>query len=363
MTRRTPLYDVHVELGASLIDFAGWSMPVRYDSDLAEHHAVRQRAGLFDLSHMGEIEVVGPDAADALDHAFVGAASRIKVGRARYSMLCAEDGGVLDDVIIYRRDEQRYLVVANAANADVVLTAVRDRAADSDAEVVDAGPDTALIALQGPAAAGVLAGLGVQGLDHLRYYAGIDVDVAGHAVFLARTGYTGEDGFELFVAAEHATEMWWALLDAGRSAEVVPAGLACRDTLRLEAGMPLYGNELGPDRTPFDAGMGRVIAFDTDFVGKDALQAVADAGPRDALVGLTAEGRRAPRSGYEVQAPDGTAVGTVTSGVLSPTLGIPIAMAYVVREQAEPGTELAVDVRGRGLPVEVVELPFYRRPG
>jgi aminomethyltransferase len=361
MTRTTPLHDVHVDRGATMVDFAGWSMPVRYDSDLAEHHAVRQRAGLFDLSHMGEIEVTGPDAAAALDRAFVGNLSKVKVGRAKYSMLCAEDGGVLDDVIVYRRDDDRYLVVANAANADVVLAAVRDRAAGSNAEVVDAGPDTALIALQGPAAAGILAGLGVQGLDDLRYYAGSDVEVASRKVFLARTGYTGEDGFELFVAAEYAVELWQVLLDAGRDVEVVPCGLACRDTLRLEAGMPLYGNELGPDRTPFDAGMGRVIAFDTDFVGKEALQVVADAGPTDVLVGLTAEGRRAPRSGYPVQTTDGTAVGTVTSGALSPTLERPIAMAYVAKEHGEPGTRLEVDVRGRALPVEVVELPFYRR--
>jgi aminomethyltransferase len=361
MSRTTPLHDVHVDLGATMVDFAGWSMPVRYDSDLAEHHAVRQRAGLFDLSHMGEIEVAGPDAAGALDRAFVGNLSKVKVGRAKYSMLCAEDGGVLEDVIVYHHGNDRYLVVANAANADVVLDALRDRAAASDAEVVDTGADTALLALQGPAAAGILEGLGVPGLDELRYYAGSDVEVAGKPVFLARTGYTGEDGFELFVAAEDAAELWQVLLDAGRDAAVVPCGLACRDTLRLEAGMPLYGNELGPDRTPFDAGMGRVVAFDTDFVGKDALQAVADAGATDVLVGLVADGRRAPRSGYPVQGSDGTTVGTVTSGALSPTLERPIAMAYVAREHGEVGTSLQVDVRGRPLPVEVVALPFYRR--
>ena len=362
MTRQTPLHDVHLELNATLTDFAGWSMPVRYDSDLAEHHAVRQHAGLFDLSHMGEIEVVGPEAGVALDRALVGAASRIKVGKARYSMLCAEDGGVLDDLIVYRRDEDRYLVVANAANADTVLSALNERAEGSDAEVADTSAQTALIALQGPAAAGVLAGLGVSEIDDIRYYAGNDVEVAGIATFLARTGYTGEDGFELFVAAEHAVTMWWALLEAGRSAEVVPAGLACRDTLRLEAGMPLYGNELGPDRTPFDAGMDRVIAFDTDFVGKAALERVSEVGASEKLVGLTAEGRRAPRSGYAVQTGEGATVGEITSGALSPTLGLPIAMAYVANDHAEPGTKLAVDVRGRPLPAEVVELPFYRRP-
>ncbi len=359
--KRTPLHEVHVELGATLTDFAGWSMPLRYDSDLAEHHAVRQRAGLFDLSHMGELELTGPGAAAALDHALVGKASAITVGRARYSMLCAEDGGVLDDLVVYRRGEERYLVVANAANAEVVRRELVARADGFDTEVVDRSEETALIALQGPAASGVLAAMGLSGLDELRYYAGIDTDVLEHRVWLARTGYTGEDGVELFVPADEAADLWYGLLEAGRSAEVVPAGLACRDTLRLEAGMPLYGHELGPDRTPFDAGLGRIVAFDTDFVGKEALEEVARTGPTETLVGLTAEGRRAPRAGYPVLDGD-TPIGTVTSGVLSPTLGVPIAMAYVPVDRAEVGTALAVDVRGRPLPVEIVELPFYRRP-
>ncbi len=362
MTRQTPLHDVHVQLGATLTDFAGWSMPVRYDSDLAEHHAVRQHAGLFDLSHMGEIEVYGPDAAAGLDGALVGALSEVAVGRAKYTLLCAHDGGVLDDLIVYRRGEDRYLVVANAANASMVCAALTDRLDHLDAEVVDRSHETALVALQGPAAAGVLTTLGVEGLDDLRYYAGIDVEVAGHPTFLARTGYTGEDGFELFVPRETVVEVWWAVMEAGRSAEVVPAGLACRDTLRLEAGMPLYGHELSTEHSPFAAGLGRVIAFDTDFVGREALEAQRDEGVGTRLVGLTGEGRRAPRAGYAVQTPDGATIGEVTSGALSPTLGVPIAMAYVDAEHAEPGTKLNVDVRGRALPVATVSLPFYRRP-
>lgn len=359
--RTTPLHDVHVALGATLTDFAGWSMPVRYDSDLAEHHAVRQRAGLFDLSHMGEIEVTGPQAGEALDHALVGALSRVAVGRAKYSMLCADDGGVLDDLVTYRLEEERYLVVANAANADVVYRELVARAENFDATVTDTSSAVALLALQGPAAAGVLTSMGVTEHDDLRYYAGTRADVASLPVLLARTGYTGEDGFELFVDAGRAVELWEALHEAGRTAEVVPAGLACRDTLRLEAGMPLYGQELGPDRTPFHAGLGRIVAFDTDFVGRDALQRVADQGPTEVLVGLASEGRRAPRAGYPILDGD-QQVGQVTSGALSPTLGIPIAMGYVPVDRAEPGTGLSVDVRGRPLPVEVVEPPFYRRP-
>lgn len=364
MSRRTPLHEVHRRLGATLTDFAGWSMPVRYDSDLAEHHAVRQRAGLFDLSHMGEVEVTGPQAAEALDHALVGDLLKVADGRAKYTMLCAEDGGVLDDLVVYHRAPDHYLVVPNAANAGTVVAALRRRCAPFDATVTDRGAETALLALQGPAAAGVLATMGVGGLDELRYYAGREQNVADTPVWLARTGYTGEDGFELFVAASRAETLWEAVHEAGRVAEVVPAGLACRDTLRLEAGMPLYGHELTADRTPIDAGFGRIIALATgrDFVGRDALRAAEEAGPAQHLVGLLADGRRAPRAGYTVHDATGTAIGAITSGALSPTLGVPIAMAYVDVGHEHPGTTVTVDVRGTPLPAEVVELPFYRRP-
>ncbi len=363
MSRRSPLHDVHERLGATMTDFAGWSMPVRYDSDLAEHHAVRQRAGLFDLSHMGEVVVTGPQAADALDHAFVGDLTKVAMGRAKYTMLCAQHGGVLDDVVVYHRDVDRYLVVANAANVAVVRTELERRCAPFDAEVADHSDATALIALQGPASAQILTGMGVPGLADLRYYAGMEARVADVPVWLARTGYTGEDGFELYADAQRAEPLWDALHDAGRIAEVVPAGLACRDTLRLEAGMPLYGQELSVDRTPFDAGLGRIVNLSSrGFVGRDALVAAKAAGSAQRLVGLTTEGRRAPRTGYPVLAPDGAAVGEVTSGALSPTLGIPIAMAYVDVDHTEVGTPLQVDVRGTAMPATVVETPFYRRP-
>lgn len=364
MIRRTPLHDVHVELGATLVDFAGWSMPVRYDSDLAEHHAVRQRAGMFDLSHMGEIEVFGPDAASGLDHALTGGLSAIDVGRAKYSLLCDDEGGVMDDVIVYRRDDERFYVVANAANAETVVAALADRLAHLDAEVIDRSPETALIAVQGPASVQVLTNVGVSvdTLDQLRPSRGIDIEVAGHQAFLARTGYTGEDGFELYVANDAATPLWWALTEAGGSVEMAPAGLACRDTLRLEAGMPLYGQELSRERTPIEAGLGRVVDLDTDFVGRDALKGIDDQGTDVRLVGLVGEGRRAPRTGYAVQTPSGDTVGEVTSGALSPTLGVPIAMAYVSTGWSQPDTELTVDVRGKPHEVKVTTLPFYRRP-
>lgn len=359
--KKTPLHAVHAEYGASFTDFAGWSMPVRYSSELAEHRAVREAAGQFDLSHMGEIEVTGAKAAQALDYALVGNLSTLKVGRARYTMLCDTDGGVLDDLVVYRLSEQRYLVVANAGNTAVVADALRERAGTFDVEVVDASERTALIAVQGPASAAIVAEATGADLDSLRYFASMPAAVDGTDVLLARTGYTGEDGFELFVDAEAAVPTWRRIAEAGASHGLSPAGLACRDTLRLEAGMPLYGNELSRELTPFHAGLGRTVKFDKpgDFVGRTALENKRD--PEKVLVGLRGEGRRAPRHSYRVLNGDDV-VGEVTSGVLSPTLGYPIAMAYVTPEVAEPGTTLAVDIRGRATPVDVVSLPFYQRP-
>lgn len=356
---RTALYDVHKGLDALFTDFAGWEMPVRYGSELAEHRAVREAAGLFDLSHMGEIEVSGRQAAAALDHALVGDLSSVKVGRARYTMMCAADGGVLDDLVVYRLDEERFLVVANAANVGVVTAELMRRAGSFDAEVVDRSAEIALIAVQGPRAADIVGTVTDADLSTLKYYASTPAKAVGHEILLARTGYTGEDGFELFVPAAKAVELWRALAEAGAPAGLVPAGLACRDTLRLEAGMPLYGNELSAELTPFAANLGRVVKFDKpDFVGKAGLERRRDSDR--VLVGLRGTGRRAPRHGYRVLDGEREA-GVVTSGALSPTLGYPVAMAYVRKELSEPGTSLTVDIRGRIEPVEVVPLPFYRR--
>jgi aminomethyltransferase len=365
--RRTALDAVHRILGATMTDFAGWDMPLRYGSERDEHQAVRTRAGLFDLSHMGEITVTGPQAGQALDHALVGHLSALAVGKARYTMICAPDGGILDDLIVYRLAEQRYLIVANASNAQTVLDTVAVRAAEFDAQVTDDRDAYALLAVQGPAAPGILKSLTDADLDGLRYYAGLPGTVAGVSALIARTGYTGEDGFELFVAPADAEPLWKALLAAGADAGLVPCGLSCRDTLRLEAGMPLYGHELTAQVTPFDAGLGRVVKFDKsgDFVGREALTAAAaraaDIPPRK-LVGLIAEGRRVPRAGYTVTDASGAVVGEVTSGAPSPTLGVPIAMAYVDAAHAAPGTEgVAVDIRGSREPYRVVALPFYQR--
>lgn len=364
--RRTALDATHRALGATMTDFAGWDMPLRYGSEREEHVAVRTRAGLFDLSHMGEITVTGPQAAELLNFALVGNIGTVKPGRARYTMICREDGGILDDLIVYRLEEAEYMVVANASNAQVVLDALTERAAGFDAEVRDDRDAYALLAVQGPESPGILASLTDADLDGLKYYAGLPGTVAGVPALIARTGYTGEDGFELFVKPEHAVGLWQALTGAGEAAGLIPCGLSCRDTLRLEAGMPLYGNELSTALTPFDAGLGRVVKFEKegDFVGRAALTEAAERAasrPPRVLVGLVAEGRRVPRSGYRVVA-GGEVIGEVTSGAPSPTLGRPIAMAYVDPAHAAPGTEgVGVDIRGSHEPYEVVALPFYKR--
>lgn len=371
--RRSPLHATHVALAATLVDYAGWRMPLRYSSELAEHRAVREAAGIFDLSHMGEIWVSGPGAGAALDGALVGWLSALDVGRARYTMLCAADGGVLDDLVVYRPGPEEFLVVANAANTAVVAEALRERCAGEGVTVVDGSADTALVAVQGPAAEAIVGAALAEddraAVVALRYYAAVPATVAGVPSMVARTGYTGEDGFELFVPAESADHVWAALASAGQPHGLVPAGLAARDSLRLEAGMPLYGNELDATTTPYDANLGRVVRLDKTgpdgeplpFVGRDALAARAGAQPARVLVGLEGLGRRAGRHGHAVMSGD-VLVGRVTSGAPSPTLGHPVAMAYVTPEVSGPGTDLAVDVRGRVEPVRVAELPFYRRP-
>ena len=360
--RATALREIHEKAGATLVEFAGWLMPLRYDSETAEHKAVREAAGMFDLSHMGEIRLRGPQAAEALDHALVGNLSGLKVGRARYTMITNEDGGVLDDLIVYRLGEEEYLVVANAVNTPVVAPALAERASGFDVEVTDESADYALIAIQGPRSVDVLAPLTDADLDAIRYFAGYEHTVAGEPVLLARTGYTGEDGFEIFIRpAAKAPKVWEALMAQGAEHGLVPAGLSARDTLRLEAGMPLYGQELTAELTPFDAGLGRVVKFDKgDFVGRARLEeASRDTRPRR-LIGLLARGRRPLRRGQEVLR-DGTTVGTITSGAPSPTLGRPIAMAYVDGDLDTTTGAFTVDVRGRNEDVDVVELPFYKR--
>ena len=362
--RQTALIDEHRAAGARLVDFAGWEMPVQYAGILDEHRAVRERAGLFDLSHMGEVWLTGPGAGPALAYALVTDPPRLANGRAHYSMITAADGGIIDDLIVYRLAEERFLVVPNAANREAVVGALGERLAGFDAQLDDASLLTSLVAIQGPLAGGILQPLTSVDLASLKYYAIAEGSVAGIPALVARTGYTGEDGFEVFVEWDQAVPLWQALYSAGQGSGLVPAGLGARDTLRLEAGMPLYGNELGRDGNPYEAGLGRVVKLDKpgDFVGRGALESVSQSGPERSLVGLAVRGRQVARHGHEVLAPgqDGP-IGTVTSGAPSPTLGMPIAMAYVPPPSAEVGTMVEIAIRGARVEADIVPLPFYKR--
>jgi len=360
--RETPLIDRHRAAGARLIDFAGWQMPVQYGGILEEHRAVRERAGLFDLSHMGELFIEGPQAGPALAKAVVTDPPALAVGRAHYSMICAPDGGIIDDLIVYRLADERFLVVANASNADVVSDALTERLAGTRAVVDDRSDATALIAVQGPRSRDILGPLAATDLGVVRYYSIVSTEVAGVPALIARTGYTGEDGFEIFVEWTRAGQVWDAVRQSGIASDLALCGLGARDTLRLEAGMPLYGNELDLTTNPFEAGLGRVVRFDKEdaFVGRAALEKTALDGPTKRLIGLVVRGRGIARSGYPVMSGD-RPTGVVTSGAPSPTLGVPIAMAYIAPDDGEPGTMLDVVVRDQRVAAEVVPLPFYRR--
>ena len=363
---RTALADRHAALGARMVPFGGWEMPLQYGSIIEEHHAVRQRAGLFDLSHMGELWVTGAGAGEALAYALVTDPPRLAVGRAHYSMICAPDGGIIDDLIVYRVADERFLVVPNASNAPTVASELRTRLEAFDARLDDASLRTSLIAVQGPAARGILGPLTDVELEGLRSYAIAEGHAAGVPAFVARTGYTGEDGFELFLEWDDAPTAWQRLLEAGTASGLVPVGLGARDTLRLEAGMPLYGNELDRETTPAEAGLGRIVKFEKagDFVGRDALTAAAEVGPRKSLVGLVVRGRGIARHGHAVHRQgEPEPCGVVTSGTQSPTLGQPIAMAYVPPDAAGVGTMVDVHIRSTPVAAEVVPLPFYRRGG
>ena len=361
---QTALVERHRALGGRLVDFAGWEMPVQYSGILDEHRAVRQRVGLFDLSHMGEVWVTGPGAGQGLAASLVTDPPRLAEGRAHYSMICAPDGGIIDDLIVYRVAAERFMVVPNASNREVVVAQLRERLAGHDAALDDASLRTSLVAVQGPRAVELLMPLTDVDLASLKYYAIAEGHACGRPALIARTGYTGEDGFELFLDWDDALPVWDQLLEDGRRFEILPCGLGARDTLRLEAGMPLYGNELGLDTNPYEAGLGRVVKLDktADFVGRAALEKVATDGPAKQLVGMTFDGRAIARHGYDVfEADSADAVGVVTSGAPSPTLGVPIAMAYVPPAGSAVGTMVEVAIRNTRADAQIVPLPFYKR--
>ena len=361
--RRTPLHASHLALGARMVPYAGYEMPVQYTSIIEEHRTVRSAVGLFDLSHMGELHLSGPEALAFARYAVVSDPALLEPGQAQYSMVCAPDGGIIDDLIVYRV-EDGYLIVCNAANNDAVLSHLESLRAhgDFDVTVTDRSEETALVAPQGPRAAELLGRLTDVDLSALANYRSMPGRVAGTECLVARTGYTGEDGFELFCAARRAPRLWDALISTGADLDLRPCGLGSRDTLRLEAGMPLYGNELDRSVNPYEANLGRVVKMEKgEFVGRGALVAVQQTGPQRKLVGLVMRDEAIARHGYPVLV-GGAQSGVVTSGTLSPTLGERIAMAYLPAADAAVGAAVEVLVRDRPHPAEQVKLPFYRRP-
>lgn len=358
---QTPLHAEHIALEGKMVPFAGYSMPVQYPTGItAEHRAVREAAGLFDVSHMGEFEVRGPDAEALVQRVTINDASRIEVGQAQYSAMVRPEGGIIDDLIVYRFDDH-WMLVVNASNRAKDWQWVERHAEGLDVELTDRSDDTALLALQGPRARAILAPLVDVDLDGIGYYRFARGVVGGAASVISATGYTGEDGFELYLAAADAAAVWRLLLDAGTPHGLLPAGLGARDSLRLEMGYALYGNDLDEQHTPLEAGLGWITKLDQgDFVGRDALAVQKQSGVTRRLVGLVLTERGFPRPGYPIVA-DGRPIGVVTSGVASPSLGEGIAMGYVETEWASAGTEVAVEIRGRAIPAAVRRPPFYTK--
>lgn len=352
---RSPLHDRHVALGARMAAFAGWEMPLQYSGVVEEHAAVRQRVGLFDVSHLGTLDVVGPHAAAVVDEVLTNDLRRIRPGQAQYTLCCNDSGGVVDDLIVYLHTPSRLRLVPNAANA----TAVADRlraAAPGGVEVLDRHHDVAILAVQGPSSDATLSAISLP--SAMPYMAFHEATWRGSSMTVCRTGYTGERGYELLVPAERADAVWDALLDAGDAVGIQPCGLGARDTLRTEMGYPLHGQDLSPDITPVQARLRWAVGWDKpSFVGKQALQAEREAGPRRVLRGLLAQDRSIPRPGMTVRGPDGTAIGTVTSGTFSPTLRVGIALALLPPGVSD-GDTVEVDVRGRPGRFEVTTPPF-----
>jgi aminomethyltransferase len=356
--KHTPLHAEHAALGAKLVPFAGYEMPVQYPAGItAEHNAVRTSAGLFDVSHMGEVEVRGPGARDFVQYLTTNDVDRIEVGQAQYSTLLNEEGRLLDDLLVYRLPD-RYMLVVNASNRDRDLAQLRRHAPAFDVEVDDRSDATALLALQGPRAESILARLTDAPLGDLGYYRFLEGSVDGRPALISRTGYTGEDGFELYVDNADAVQLWRALLAAGEGEKLVPAGLGARDSLRLEMGYALYGNDLDEQHTPLEAGLGWVVRVGKgDFVGREALVRQKEQGVPTRLAGFHLTERGFPRPGYPVRTPAGE--GIVTSGTVSPSLGKGIGMAYLPTASAAPGTAIEIVIRGQGVPAEVVKPPFH----
>lgn len=359
--RRTPLYEAHKRWGGKLVEFAGWELPVQYANLLAEHKATREAAGLFDVSHMGEIFFHGEGALEACNELITNDLNRIADGQALYAGLLNERGGFVDDVIVYRFSPTKIMVCANASNADKDFAWIRDNVRPG-VKVVDESPDWAQLALQGPKAVAILQKLTSHDLSSIKFFRFAEIEIDGKPVIAARTGYTGEDGFEIFCRPGDAETLWEAILAAGKDEGLIPCGLGARDSLRTEAKLVLYGNEISADHTPYEAGLGWIVKLDKPhFIGKEALEKQKAEGLPRKLVGFTLTERGIPRGGYPILH-DGEKVGEVTSGTQSPTLAMPIGIGYVPPALAVEGATFHVEIRGKPVAAVVVPTPFYKRP-
>jgi len=361
MSKKTPLYEEHIKLGARMVEFAGWEMPVQYSGVIDEHKAVREAAGLFDVSHMGQIEVTGRGATDYVQHLTTNDVRKLVDGQAQYSLLCRENAGVIDDVIVYRISGEKYVIVVNAINAVKDLDWLESHARD-DARIENISPEHAMIAFQGPKSQEILAELTDADLASIGHYHFRSGRIAGADCIIARTGYTGEDGFEIFAPPAGVTGVWQAILEKGKPRGVLPAGLGARDTLRTEMRYSLYGHEITEETNPIEAGLGWVVKLNNedDFIGKRAIKEIKEKGLARTLVGFKMQESGIPRQGYPILIGEKEA-GIVTSGTMSPSLREPIGIGFVPIEAREIGTEICIDIRGRSRKAIVVETPFYRK--
>ena len=358
--KRTPLFESYSKYGGKTIDFGGWELPVQFSSIKEEHDAVRNRAGLFDVSHMGEIFVEGTDAPGYLQKLLSNDISKIQIGGAQYNAMCYETGGVVDDLLVYRLDEDRYLLCVNAANIEKDYEWMVSQKS-GDVSITNQSNEYAQIALQGPLSQEVLQTLTSENLDYIKYFKFKDnVEVAGQMVLVSRSGYTGEDGFEIYGQPDAIIDLWDKILEVGKDKGVVPAGLGARDTLRFEACLPLYGQELSKDISPLEAGIGFAVKLNTEFIGRDALATQKENGLKRKLVGVEMTGKGIPRHGYKVFK-EGREIGEVTTGTQSPMTKRNIGLALVDASVAAIGTEVEIEIRGKFIPAVVVETPFYKR--
>ncbi len=359
MLKHTPLHTIHRELGARLVPFAGWEMPVQYKGILEEHLTVRDAVGLFDVSHMGQIELSGGAALEGIQYITTNDASRLYPGRVQYTALCNEEGGVIDDVTLYMLDKERYLFCVNASNTEKDLLWIREQIGNK-VNVSDRSRDYALIAIQGPLSVEVAKRIWGNRIEGLRYYHFTTLEQGGSTTIISRTGYTGEDGFEVYIDSKKAVSIWQRLMDAGRDLDIMPCGLGARDTLRIEMKYCLYGNELTEETTPLEAGLGWIVKFDKgEFVGRDALLRQKEKGVDKRLIGFEMLEGGIPRHGYSILSGD-RVIGTVTSGTFSPSLKKPIGIGYILQGLSNTGMELLIDIRGKIRKAVIVETPFVK---